>query len=89
MPASDLDSETDAQEDVLTSTTFRALLPYFMWKVSHWAAHLQAGTAIPDADVTAVAERRDACIIALTQVMEERRAADDLRLDAACLLLDL
>ena len=89
VPAADLDPETDAQEDVLTSTTFRALLPYFMWKVSHWATHLQAGTAIPDADVTAVAERRDACIIALTQVMEERRAADDLRLDAACLLLDL
>ena len=89
VPAADLDPETDAQEDVLTSTTFRALLPYFMWKVSHWAAHLQAGTPIPDADVTAVAERRDACIIALTQVMEERRAADDLRLDAACLLLDL
>jgi cohesin complex subunit SA-1/2 len=89
VPVADLDPDVDAAEDTLVRHTMDALLPYFMWKVVHWRQHIESRTRIPDSDITAVAERRDACILALTRVMRARKAADDLRIDAAFLLLDL
>ena len=89
VPVADLDPDVDVVEDALVRHTMDSLLPYFMWKVVHWRQHLESGTPIPDTDVTAVAGRRDDCVLALTRVMQSRKGADDLRLDASFLLLDL
>ncbi|KAF2205662.1 STAG-domain-containing protein [Delitschia confertaspora ATCC 74209] len=89
VPVADTEPEVDATEDALVRHAMQALLPYFMWKVVHWREHLEAGTPIPDHDITAVAERRDATVMALTRVMQNRKGSDDLRIDACFLLLDL
>lgn len=89
VPADDLDAEVDEAEDALVRHTMSLMLPYFLWKCRHFSTHIEAGTRIPDEELTAVAERRDECITALMRVIESRRGADELRVEAADLLLDL
>ncbi|KAJ4290500.1 cohesin complex subunit [Kalmusia sp. IMI 367209] len=89
VPADDLDNEVDEAEDALVRHTMSLMLPYFLWKCRHFSTHIEAGTRIPDAELTVVTERRDACIIALMRVIESRKGADELRVEAADLLLDL
>lgn len=85
----DLDAETEEAEDLLVGHTMSLMLLYFLWKCRNFSTHIEAGTRIPDDDLTAVAERRDACVSALMRVIESRKHADDLRVEAANLLLDL
>ncbi|KAF1957699.1 STAG-domain-containing protein [Byssothecium circinans] len=89
VPGEDLGMEVDEAEDALVRHDMSLMLFYFMWKCKDLLTHIEAGTRIPDDDLTAIAERRDACITALMRVMESRKGADELRVDAANLLLDL
>ncbi|KAF2190173.1 STAG-domain-containing protein [Zopfia rhizophila CBS 207.26] len=86
---SDLDPETDVAEDGLVRHAMNSILLYFVWKVRHWQKHIMSGTRIPDDELTLVAERRDSCIMALTRTMQSRKGADDIRIEASFLLLDL
>lgn len=79
----------DEAEDTLVRHTMSLMLPYFLWKCKHLTTHIEAGTPIPDDDLTAIAERRDTCIQALMSILDSRRGADELRVEAADLLLDL
>ncbi|PVH99437.1 STAG-domain-containing protein [Periconia macrospinosa] len=85
----DLDPEADEAEDTLVRHTMSLMLLYFLWKCRNFSTHVTEGTPIPDEELTAVAERRDACITGLMQIIESRKGADELRVDAANLLLDL
>ncbi|KAF2011377.1 STAG-domain-containing protein [Aaosphaeria arxii CBS 175.79] len=89
IPVEDVDADTDVAEDALVGHTMNAMLAYFVWKFRYCANHLEAGTAIPDNELTYIAERRDVCLTALMGIMESRKGADDLRLEAAQLLLDI
>ncbi|KAF2646120.1 hypothetical protein P280DRAFT_512321 [Massarina eburnea CBS 473.64] len=89
VPNTDLDDEVNEAEDTLVRHTMAFMLFYFMWNCKDLLTHIEAGTQIPDDELTAVAERRDACLTALMRVVESRKGADELRVDAANLLLDL
>lgn len=89
VPADDLDNEVDEAEDALVRHTMSLMLPYFLWKCRHLSTYVQTGTRVPDDELTALAERRDLCITALMRIIESRKGADDLRVEAADLLLDL
>ncbi|KAF1971006.1 STAG-domain-containing protein [Bimuria novae-zelandiae CBS 107.79] len=89
VPADDLEGEVDEAEDALVRHTMSLMLPYFLWKCRHFSTHIEAGTRIPDDELTVVAERRDVCITVLMRVIESRKGADELRVEAADLLLDL
>jgi cohesin complex subunit SA-1/2 len=65
------------------------MLIYFMWKCRDCAVHIEEGSSMPDDELTALVERRDTCITALMRIMESRKGADDVRLEAANLLLDI
>ncbi|PSN65913.1 STAG-domain-containing protein [Corynespora cassiicola Philippines] len=84
-----LDSATDAAEDALVRHTMSLMLFYFLWKCRDCSVHIQEETRIPDEELTAIADRRDTCMKTLMRIMEARKGADELRLDAANLLLDL
>tara|TARA_R110002003_G_scaffold137_5_gene12636 strand:- start:15255 stop:17996 length:2742 start_codon:yes stop_codon:yes gene_type:complete len=84
-----LDAETDEAEDALVRHSIALMLTYFMWKCRDCALHLEEGTNLPEDELTAIVERRDACVIALMKIMQGRKGADDVRLDAANLLLDI
>ncbi|KAF2489835.1 hypothetical protein BU16DRAFT_531276 [Lophium mytilinum] len=88
-PDADLAPETSAGEDALASHALRAVLPYFMWKISHWKTAILSSTPIPDADVATVAARFDDTKDALIQVMHSRKGADEIRIEAAGVLCDL
>lgn len=89
VPADDLDNEVNEAEDALVRYTMSLMLPYFLWKCRYLSTYIEAGTRIPDDELTAIAERRDLCITALMRIIESRKGADDLRVEAADLLLDL
>ncbi|KAJ4356582.1 cohesin complex subunit [Didymosphaeria variabile] len=89
VPADDLEPEVDEAEDALVRHTMSLMLPYFLWKCRNFSTRIEAGTRIPDDELTVVAERRDICITALMRIIESRKAADELRVEAADLLLDL
>lgn len=89
VPADDLDNEVDEAEDALVRHTMSLMLPYFLWKCRKFSTHIEEGTRIPDNELTVVAERRDLCMIALMRVIESRKGADEIRVEAADLLLDL
>ncbi|KAF2260154.1 STAG-domain-containing protein [Lojkania enalia] len=89
VPKQNLDPEMDAAEDTLVRHTINFMLPYTLWKVNECRDHIEAGTAIPDDDLTAIAERRDMCVVALMKILESRKGADELRLEVANLLLDV
>ncbi|KAH8725758.1 hypothetical protein GQ44DRAFT_651801 [Phaeosphaeriaceae sp. PMI808] len=84
-----LDAGTEEAEDTLVRHAMSLMLIYFMWKCRDCATHVEEGTNIPDDELTAIVERRDACVKVLMQIMENRKGADDVRLDAANLLLDI
>ncbi|KAF2273148.1 STAG-domain-containing protein [Westerdykella ornata] len=89
VPTQGLDAELDAAEDALVRHTMNTLLLYFVWKCRHCADNIQSGSAIPDDELEAIAIRRDECITALATIMKSRKGADDIRMDAAYLLLDV
>ncbi|EON70032.1 hypothetical protein W97_09300 [Coniosporium apollinis CBS 100218] len=89
IPTTDIEPETDDQENALVAHAATCLLFYFIWKVRAWQSAIASSTPIPDADLEAVAERRDAFVAALTAVLEQRHGADELRLAVAGTLLDL
>lgn len=89
VPSADTDAETDEAEDALVRHTMSLMLLYFLWKCRHFSTSIEAGTRIVDNHLTAVAERRDACVMALMRIMESRKGADELRVEAANLLLDV
>jgi cohesin complex subunit SA-1/2 len=62
---------------------------YFLWKSSRFSKHIEASTQIPEDELELVATRRDACITALMRILESRKGADEVRVEAANLLLDL
>jgi cohesin complex subunit SA-1/2 len=84
-----LESDVDEAEDALVRHTMSLMLFYFLWKCKELSTHIEEGTMIPDEDLTTIVERRDACITALMRVVESRKGADELRVEAANLLLDL
>ncbi|KAF2112903.1 STAG domain-containing protein [Lophiotrema nucula] len=87
--ATELDPEAEAAEDSLVRHAVSFMLPYFLWKFKYCEKFIEAGNAVPDDDLTAIAERRDLCLASLMSIMQSRKGADDLRLDAANLLLDV
>ncbi|KAF2806241.1 uncharacterized protein BDZ99DRAFT_422643 [Mytilinidion resinicola] len=88
-PDTDLIAETSAAEDALAIHALRAVLPYYMWKISHWKTAILSSTPIPDTDVAAVAARFDDTKDALIQVMNSRKGADEIRVEAAGVICDL
>lgn len=89
VPSEDLDAETNEAEDTLVRHAMSLLLTYFIWKCRDCMVHVEEGTTMPDDDLTILVERRDACITSLMTIIENRKGADDVRLDAANLLLDI
>jgi cohesin complex subunit SA-1/2 len=84
-----LDAEIEEAEDVLVRHVISLSLVYFAWKCTYCMSHIEEGTDLPDDELTAIVERRDGCVTTLLQIMESRKGADDVRLDAANLLLDM
>ncbi|KAF1921583.1 hypothetical protein BDU57DRAFT_489497 [Ampelomyces quisqualis] len=84
-----LEAETDETEDMLVRHAMSLMLGYFMWKCLALINHLDEGTSLPDDELTVIVERRDACVATLIGIIESRKGADDVRLGAANLLLDI
>ncbi|GME28234.1 Armadillo-like helical [Neofusicoccum parvum] len=89
VPNSSTDTSLSALEDSIVANAARSLLFYFMWKVRSWEQLIVSTGNVPPDDVEAVAERRDGCVSALEEVLRKRQGADELRLQAAGVLLDL
>lgn len=89
LPSDDTDMEVDAEEDMLARHTMNAVTFYFAWKCRDIAECIQKKQPILEETLEHVASRRDACIKSLTRIMESRRGADDVRLEAAYVLLDI
>ncbi len=89
VPSDDLDEETNEAEDTLVRHAMSLLLTYFVWKCHECQVHIEEGTSMPDDDLTLLVERRDTCITSLMTILTQRKGADDVRLDAANLLLDI
>jgi cohesin complex subunit SA-1/2 len=85
----DLEAEAEVAEDMLVRHAMSVMLGYFAWKCLDFAGHVEGGTSLPDEELTLVVERRDACVMTLMRIMESRKGADNVRLDAANLLLDV
>ncbi|KAF2995718.1 hypothetical protein E8E13_004373 [Curvularia kusanoi] len=85
----DLDAEMDEAEDTLICHSMSALVAYFLWKCKECMDHIEAGTSMPEDDLTVLVERRDTCITSLMSIIDHRKGADDVRLEAANLLLDM
>jgi cohesin complex subunit SA-1/2 len=84
-----LDDEAEGAEDNLVRHTMAFMLIYFMWKCRECANNIEDDTRMPDEELTVLVERRDICVTSLMRIMESRKGADDVRLDAANLLLDM
>jgi cohesin complex subunit SA-1/2 len=91
VPIEDADADADVEEteDRLVHHSMSLMLIYFMWKCRDCAVHIEEGSSMPDDKLTALVERRDACITALMRIIESRKGADEVRLEAANLLLDI
>jgi cohesin complex subunit SA-1/2 len=89
VPGAGSDPESDDAEDSLVRHTMSLMLMYFLWKSSRFSKHIEASTQIPEDELELVATRRDACITALMRILESRKGADEVRVEAANLLLDL
>ncbi|KAH7377770.1 STAG domain-containing protein [Pyrenochaeta sp. MPI-SDFR-AT-0127] len=87
--AEDLDAEEEEAEDALVRHAISFLLLYFLWKCRECTTHVEDGTRMPDDELMALVERRDACLTALVRIMESRKGADEVRIAAANLLLDI
>jgi cohesin complex subunit SA-1/2 len=62
---------------------------YFMWKCLDCTKHVEEGTSMPDDELMALVERRDNCVTSLMRIIESRKGVDEVRLNAANLLLDI
>ena len=89
VPIEDADADVEETEDKLVHHAMSLMLIYFMWKCRDCAVHIEEGSSMPDDELTALVERRDACITALMRIIESRKGADEVRLEAANLLLDI
>jgi cohesin complex subunit SA-1/2 len=89
LPSDDLDAEMNDAEDTLVCHAMSALFTYFIWKCKECMDHIEAGTSMPEDDLTVLVDRRDACITSLMPIIEHRKGADDVRLEAANLLIDV
>ncbi|KAF3053951.1 hypothetical protein E8E11_011960 [Didymella keratinophila] len=85
----DLDAESNEAEDLLVRHAISVLLTYFVWKCKECMDHVEADTSMPDDDLTALVERRDTCVTSLMAIIENRKGADEVRLEAANLILDI
>ncbi|KAL1654213.1 cohesin complex subunit [Didymella pomorum] len=85
----DLDAESNEAEDLLVRHAISVLLTYFVWKCKECMDHVEADTTMPDDDLTALVERRDTCVTSLMAIIENRKGADEVRLEAANLILDI
>jgi cohesin complex subunit SA-1/2 len=89
LPSDDLDAEMNNAEDTLVCHAMSALFTYFIWKCKECMDHIEAGTSMPEDDLTVLVDRRDTCITSLMLIIEHRKGADDVRLEAANLLIDV
>ncbi|KAF9700282.1 hypothetical protein EKO04_001807 [Ascochyta lentis] len=89
LPSDDLDAETNEAEDTLVRHAMSLMLTYFAWKCRECMLHIENGTVMPDDELTTLVERRDKCITSLMTMLENRKGADEVRLEAANLLLDI
>ncbi|KAF2652215.1 STAG-domain-containing protein [Lophiostoma macrostomum CBS 122681] len=87
--SSSQDADSEILENALVRHAMNALLLYFVWKFRHVASSIETSTPISDDDLTSIADNRDQCLQALMRIMEARKGADELRLEAAYLLLDI
>ncbi|KAJ5020434.1 STAG domain-containing protein [Bipolaris maydis] len=89
VPVEELDAEIEEADDTLVRHAMSIMLMYFMWKCRECTTHVEEGTSMPDEELMALVERRDTCVTTLMRVMESRKGTDEVRLDAANLLLDI
>jgi cohesin complex subunit SA-1/2 len=89
IPTSDLDADTDGQEDELVLQAARIATFYFMWKIRSFIELVTSTGRVPFDALESVSETRDAYVESLTDVLRARRGADELRLSLAELMLDL
>lgn len=87
--AKDLNPNIEEAEDALVGHAMSVLLVYFLWKVRECITHVQDGTSMPEDELAALVERKDACLTALLRIMESRKGVDEVRIEAANLLLDI
>jgi cohesin complex subunit SA-1/2 len=85
----DLDADTDAQEDELVLQAARIVTFYFMWKIRSFMELVTSAGRVPFDTLESVSETRDAYVESLTNVLRARRGADELRISLAELMLDL
>ncbi|KAF1938492.1 STAG-domain-containing protein [Clathrospora elynae] len=89
VPVEDIDAEIEEADDALVRHAMSVMLMYFMWKCRECTTHVEEGTSMPDDELMALVERRDTCVTALMRILESRKGVDEVRLDAANLLLDV
>ncbi|KAK7541595.1 hypothetical protein IWX49DRAFT_178077 [Phyllosticta citricarpa] len=91
VPSSDTSTAQSATEDVIAVNAAQSLMFYFLWKIRYWEVLVKDTSigSVPDDDVEAIAIRRDAFNSALEEVLRERQGADEVRLTAAGITLDL
>ncbi|USP81957.1 hypothetical protein yc1106_09231 [Curvularia clavata] len=89
IPVEELDAEVEEADDTLVRHAMSIMLMYFMWKCRECTTHVEEGATMPDDELMALVERRDTCITTLMNIMESRKGTDEVRLDAANLLLDI
>jgi cohesin complex subunit SA-1/2 len=89
VPSDDEDVETGEAEDTLVRHAMSLMLTYFAWKCRECMIHIEEGTTMPDDELTLLVERRDTCITSIMTILDNRKGADDVRLEAANLLLDI
>ena len=88
-PGEHIGQETELAEDILVANASRSLLFYFMWKIKHWRSTIEGGMVLPDEELDVMASQRDNFVATLTRILKERHGVEDLRLQAAGVLLDL
>ncbi|RYO64741.1 hypothetical protein AA0113_g5792 [Alternaria arborescens] len=89
VPVEDLDAEIEEADDTLVRHAMSVMLMYFMWKCRDCTTHVEEGTSMPEDELMSLVERRDTCITTLMSIMESRKGTDEVRLNAANLLLDI
>lgn len=83
------DEDTESQESNLVLQATVAVNSYFMWQILSIKKLVEASGRVPFATLSDVAEKRDAYVRALTEVLPTRKGADELRLALSGFLIDL
>jgi cohesin complex subunit SA-1/2 len=85
------DAEEAALEDQVAARAAEATLHYFQWSIKALIATITTGadTEIPYEILEALAERRDAYVTNLVQVLEKRKPTEEVCVTIAGCLLDL